>query len=420
MNRVNDSSWEPLLVALDAISLPDIGLMPFSEADILDYFNDPFQFGLPLNKKKGAGILYGVDHCRLRRAVVNSGTDDDRTHRLTQKLLANGVLSLISDYLGTPVGVGDVADVQDIGMAHAVFRITTTGGTSVVVKQEAHPNQPYYQDLLKEMGFPFIRAVHVAPSAQWPSGYELSDWVEGVPFSDYLFGSGAVVSSEEMGRYIQSLAWHAALGDMIGREDRHLENYIWDTQYQHIIPVDTAALFGLGNESWVFEYVAGGLAESAVLFPYLPDEDGFRAHLTMYFEAYQQAHYAIRDHADVLIEMTERLVGAESDHPIQFLTERIQSETYCHTQIQRIQAGVIEWHHRWVARCQLENAVANGLSLNQYPLLKMYDLAHRGRGSAFFLKEFHCIELAQEWDQAGLGPTHWIMPPIHHPLKWEG
>lgn len=421
MTTLTPSEWlTPLLNELASISLPDIGLMPFSESDILNYFNNPGQFGLPLNKKKGAGILYGVDHCRLRRAVVNAGSTELRTHRLIQKLVTNGLMGVLSDYNGAPIGVSDIVDIQDIGMAHAVWRVTLAGGAQLVIKQESHPNQPYYQALLKELGFPFIRVLHYSASSTVSSGFEISDWVDGVTIGDHLFGGDSPHLPEGIDRLIETLAWHAALGDMIGREDRHLENYIWDTQQHHIIPVDTAALFGVGNESWVYEYVAGGLAECAILAPYLGDEEAFRTHLQAYFDAYQQAYYAIGDHMEVVIGMTTAYMGAGPSHPIQFLTDRIQSDAYCQAQLHRIKAGVIEWHHRWGARCQLESALANGLSLTPFPLLSMYHLAHRGRGSAFFLKDFHRIELAQEWDQAGLGPTHWIMSPIHHSLKWDG
>ncbi|NDD67448.1 hypothetical protein EBZ35_07360 [bacterium] len=396
------SIWDPLLTRFRSIALPELGFMPFEWDDVC--CAHPTDWGMTLNKRRGAGILYGVQHCWIRRAFFNDLPLSARCEWVTLYWNQYGIGDRLSQFLGQSVSLGDSQDVQDIGMGHMVLAIHFSSGQSVVIKPEPFPHQPYYQQLLQVLGCRSIRSHHF--SGDFP--IEISEWVPGTTVCDTIFSRldpDPWLVSDTM---IRQLAFHAALGDVIGREDRHLENYIWDAQSQAVVPVDTSVLFGDGNESWVFEYVAGGLAEWAVLAPCVQSPTLFEQGKAMFRSMYQAAHHQIAQQMGPIQALTAHYFGTSAGWRSRFMQDRVGVPAYLTAQLARYEHALSDWQRRWQARIALSHAVTNGLSLATFPLLHMYHLAHEGRGAAFFLHAMHQPFLAREWQQAGLGDTQWM------------
>lgn len=396
------SLFDPLLTRFRAIALPELGFLPF-EWDDLQHAH-PTEWGVTLKKRRGAGILYGIQHCQIRRSFFNALPLSAQCEWVAPYWDRQGMGERLSRFLGQSVALGDCVAMADIGMGHMVLAIHLNRGQSVVIKPEPYPHQPYYQQLLQVLGCRAIRSQHFLGDVS----IEMSEWVPGTTVCEMIF------SRQDMGPWLVSeslihqLAFHAALGDVIGREDRHLENYIWDSQAQAVVPVDTSVLFGDGNESWVFEYVAGGLAEWAVLAPCVTSATLFEQGKALFRSAYQLAHHQIVQQMGPIQQLTDHYFGESAGWRSRFIHDRVGVPAYVAAQLARYEHALQEWQRRWQARTVLSDAVAGGLSCESLPLLHMYHLSHEGRGAAFFLKRMHQSGLLAEWHRAGLGETAWL------------
>jgi len=281
----NNSRVTELLNAFSQLTYP--GLEPFSQEDVDSFFNQESQFSLALNKVRGKGVLYGFDHVALRRRLVNDLPDEERLTILVAKLRFSGIFS--------EEDLQRIVDIRDIGMGHSVYMIQFPD-KKWVLKPRDSKNQLFYCDVLTALGWPSFTA---KDSRSDKGHWELSEYLEGDVLGS-LFHPGACLS-----RAVETeLAAHAALGDVLGRGDRHFENYI--VSGGHIYPIDLSHLFWEDNETWVSRYISGGMAEFSSLGAFTSDAVVFCAKIESFFTTYWQTLQFLRDKKMALLEMISK------------------------------------------------------------------------------------------------------------------
>ncbi len=259
------SHLPPLLEHFSEIVYP--GLDAFLIEDVEAFFTDESQFSFALKKVRGQGVLYGFDHVDLRARMVNDLPKADRLRIMLAKFKHAGIFSDFE--------LSQIQDVLDIGMGHSVYGIQFSD-KKWVLKARDPKHQLFYCDLLESLGWPSFKA----KSIQTENGFwELSEYLKGDVLGS-LFHPGACLS----GSIEKELASHAALGDVMGRGDRHFENYV--VSEGHIYPVDLSHLFWVDNEIWVNRYISGGMAEFSSLGFFSNDPVVFCSKIESFFYQY--------------------------------------------------------------------------------------------------------------------------------------
>lgn len=357
------------------------GLEPFNLNDLLLYLTDDTQFDLELKKEKGKGVLYGFQHTRLRADVVNGLPDPVRLEILTRKIEATDVFSKkrLKDFgLYDAKSFRDaVVDIQDIGMGHSVYKVDF-GSAQWVIKSRDQSYQTFFSEFLERCDWPSYRTVPVVNnSGRWDVSEFLGDTTLGLHYR-----SGEVDTLIE-----GQLARHAALGDVMGRGDRHFANYL--VHKNALYPIDLSYLFWEDNEDWVHRYVSGGMAEFSGLAMYLEDSAQLAERTDAFFkEYYDTLEYLKENHLTVLTFIRSFFgPSPETDRHCRFVSERLEHiDTYFRSQKQLY----LDAFQEMARRVKYKNVLVRigdrhpGV-LAEYPVLKMYYLADRDRLSAFFL-----------------------------------
>ena len=144
---------------------PDFGFDGFSLSDLEQFIVTDTQFQLSMNKVTGKGILYGVDHVRVRQAVFNGLPLAMRLAIMCQKIKRLALWPCLRAY-DPGFSEETLADVQDIGAVHSVYVFTFSSGKRVVVKREALPNQVFYTQLLGVLGVPTLASSIMIPKVR--------------------------------------------------------------------------------------------------------------------------------------------------------------------------------------------------------------------------------------------------------------
>ena len=356
------------------------GFDPFSVADVVAYLSSEDHYNLSLRKVRGKGILYGTIHAKLRRRFFNDLPIETRVAVIMPKLKHFKIDRHLRDFVGMRSQV-PILDVEDIGMGHSVYRLTTPHG-DLVVKQEDVPNQQFYMEFQRALGYPWFRSKHYIGQRTW----ELTDYLGNSNLNEVLV-AGAVPNWTHL---IDQLAGHAAMGDVLGREDRHFENYV--VQGPSILPVDTSMLFGDGNEVWSERYIAGGLYEICVLGQFRNEPRLFRDYFTQFRNAYMSQLKQLMERRSQI----ETLIGEFFDedpinsHRCRYVRERLENLAYPDAQFERYRSALEEMMMRRVVKQAISDRVSVDPSiLARSPILKMYYLADQGRVSTLFLLEYH-------------------------------
>lgn len=352
------------------------GLDPFTLPQITTYLQQADHFSLALNKLKGKGVLYGLDHVRIRASFLNELAQGDRVSVVSQKLRHVGVFD--------DEALHRLVDAYDIGMGHSVYKLVFPDKTWVLKPREA-TNQLFYCDVLQRLGWPSF----MAKSLETVQGkWELSEYLGSDVLGD-LFQPGACLS----GSVEKELAKHAALGDILGRGDRHFENYV--VAQGHLYPIDLSYLFWEDNEVWVRRYISGGMAEFSSLGFFVNDPVVFCAKVTAFFDEYLETLLFLKSKQSVI----EDAISAHFSHALdagykQFVSQRLDDlDGYFEQQKQMYTEAL----NTYLNRCRYkqflsEMAAKTPEILDQYPTLKMYYLADKGRLSAFFLENVFSTE----------------------------
>ncbi len=354
----------------------EFGFEGYALNEIVDYLVSPDHYNLSLKKARGKGILYGPAHASIRRKIFNGLSISDRIDVVVPKLAYFGILELIQAFFES-ANPPEIQDVFDIGMGHSVYCVSTPHGY-VVIKQEDFPNQQFYTYLCTELGYPSFRSSHYVGNRSW----ELTEYLGNLTFNDYWTQSPSI----DWGIWIPQLAEHAAMGDCLGREDRHFENYV--VSGDRVLPIDTSGLFGEANEAWGERYIAGGLYEICVLQMFWHDDKVFQQYLELFkvsyhdrFTALQQVNHQLRRYIHSFFGDNRTL------YRHRYLAQRLGASDYPIQQMRRYQTGLIECARRRLLRDCIQSLPYEINELSDFPVIKMFRLADQRRTSNMFLLE---------------------------------
>jgi len=369
---------------------PGFGFDPFETQDVVDYLVSPYHYNLSLKKIRGAGVLYGTVHAEIRRNFFNHLPQTDRLSVIHSKLDYFKINPHIQHFFGTLDPV-DVIDAHDIGMGHSVYHLTTSYG-DLVVKQEDFPNQQFYMKLQRRLEYPWFRSHHYVGERPW----ELTDYLGALNLNQQL-----VTHRDDIGDdLIIQLGGHAAIGDVLGREDRHFENYM--VRDGVILPVDTSILFGEGNEVWGERYIAGGLYEICILSQLMDQPERLFDCFELFHRSYQHRFLELKRQRHLLIEVISEFFEEKTtdSYRCRYVQDRLNDLGYIRVQFERYRKGLVEMMYRKVYRDALSRyMVEHPDRLDQSPLLKMVYLADQNRVSSLFLLEMRRPEVMAEFER---------------------
>ncbi len=361
------------------------GFDPFTMKDILLFLLDPSQFNLSLKKEAGCGLLYGHDHVKLRQTFINLLPHEIRFHCLMKKFSYCRLSSKLSAFLKPVSTLPEILDILDIGAGHSVYLVTASVGEAfprqVVVKQEALPNQSLFCKLLDSLSWPSYESEHFEEQDwQW----EISEYLGNLSLQEML----KEVSVENRDSLEMQLAQHAALGDILGRGDRHFENYMVSTW--GIVPIDISFLFWEGNEAWSERYIAGGIYELSILEPYSIEE--LPKKMKRFFSFYEDTVYFLKKEKPNLENQISTFFSSQNmdvADKLAFVQNRLaRIEGYVCEQKKSYISSFFEMKKRLVYKEIVSQLYeANPACLDETPWLKMYYLSDKDRPSCFFLLE---------------------------------
>ncbi len=362
------------------------GFDPFKLSDVENYLKKPEIFNIAFNREKSNGILYGQGHVFFRR-FINQLTVDERLSVLVPKLeyaklvpylerLAN---KLLFQRFSDPIieEKWSIVDINDIGMGDSVYRVSLLNGTyriSLVVKHNGRPLQAIYCQLLTQLEWPsFETNYHETTVGNW----EISEYLGEGPLSQQIINQEVEITG-----IIPSLARHAALGDLLGRGDRLLENYV--LRDNHVFPCDISYLFCKDNEIWTEKYISGGMYEYCCIAWDYPSEDDLLKRIDQFWDNYQSALEWIKIKRSYLKEILSQVSGYSD----KYLTYLENSNNYINDRRKSYMAGLRVMKTRQFFKELLHQVgTQSPESLNSHPELKMYYLADKGRAACFFLLE---------------------------------
>ena len=236
----------------------------------------------------------------------------------------------------------------------------------------------FFSHILNLFGFNSIPVLDVKT--------ELGSW----QFADYVAGehvSHCILEGRVTSDLVEQLARQACLGDVLGRGDRHFENYLLvdDVLY----PLDVSYMFWPDNETWVQRYIEGGQSECCVLEYFSDYEDVF-------WNAYAAMWESLGERkADVLGMIRRFFTGDVAEQAVSFVEHRLASSSYVDQRRASATAALAVYHKRLGYKVKLAERVATG-SGDLDAMLWMYYYANKDRLTAFFLIDFFERENALE------------------------
>lgn len=354
-------------------------LKPFSDKQLQDFVNDASCFALSLNRPRAQGVMYSLAHIRYRKAFFNGLDLEARLAIFQKKMQYLGLNELLITIL-LQEGLSDstLKNVYDIGAGHSVFLLVFDHG-SYVIKHEMLKTQCFMSSLLKRFSWPSLKSFHVSNSF---GSWELLEYGGEHDLESYLIADFTRLTS----RLIQDLAKHAALGDCIGRGDRHFQNYIY--RDEKLFPLDLSYLFSDNHEQWFYFYCKAGMGELGALQLILHDNNKFIQFFNLFFNTYIETFDFLRTHQLVLLDHIDDFFDdiTQKNAYLFFTKQRLNSQDYLVKQIKQYHSGFQVFVERLIYKKHLQTLVSEGLDLTKYdPVLAMYYQADYQRFSAFFL-----------------------------------
>ena len=344
------------------------GFYPYTVEDIRNFLDDPKELSLGFKKDLSQGYLYGLELAALRRNLFNSVIKPDRVITVLSKIKQFNLERFIESFLDFHVSVDtDLVDAVDIGMGHSVFRLTFNNGMQVVLKHTQFAFEPFYSDVLRLLGLPAFNAQCIKSKQKT---WMISDYIPSVNLTEYLQHNEA----DEI--FVKNMAAQAALGDALGRGDRHFENYI--ISHGEIYPVDISHLFWPYNDEWVYEYVKGGQSEFCLI------ELDNMAHFWESYDATWRLIQNKREDIRLLLERSFSIDQALAYYS--YFSERIDNAEFMYNQERQVERSRLIYRDRKQLKQRLEQMVDEQPDLlKQNPMLAMYYYSNLGRQSTFFL-----------------------------------
>jgi len=338
--------------------------------DVYRYFLSHDMLSISLKRDRGKGLLYGLEHVIYRRQFMNGLSQKTRLFIIENKLSTLG----LSDILKKEC-VGNLYDIQDVGMGNSVFVMAfeKTGGNnrSIILKKKESDFQVFYCKLLTVLGWPSYTTFTIStPFGEW----EVSDYFEVGNLNQ------SISSIHEISHLEQLLSKHAALGDVLGRGDRHVENYLYD---KTLLPIDVSYLFYKDNHEWTYRYIAGGVYELSILQRYKNDLDLLKSHMARYWNHYWQTLLYIKSHEKLILDQIESFFQSEKKQTyMAYIVENLHNpEGFLKKTKEECQRAFIDLLNRVVYKESLDKLVKQGVQVGDE--LYMYWMAHQKRLSTF-------------------------------------
>jgi len=368
------------------------GMPGYNQYDItqlIGFITQPSQFSIDLLKEKGKGILYGDAVVRLRQSIFNALPDPIKQRVLIRKLDHLGLIFAIETALGTSVSkYADIGDVSDIGMAHTVYKVVIHHNAYVIKPKDTN-HLACFNALAKSVSLP-IFATYALKTSQ--GEWELSAYIKSQTVSHFL------IDNTPTEGIITQMAHHAALGDVIGRGDRHLENYILENDT--VYAVDLSILFWDNNAVWTQRYAAAGMIEMSILSAFTHSKSEFLHHMDLFYRAYTEMIRRCQQKLDQMVSIirTFSLDAELQQYRCQFVTHHLQDPAFIDTHFRLYIDAFLTCLSR-APYHQALNTIGDHHfdALTDAPLLKMYYLSHQNRMSSFFLLD--CFNRTHLLDQ---------------------
>ncbi len=355
----------------------DLPLNPTSHFPSIPIAQDSFGFRLVRDQPR---MLYGSSHILARQAHFNALSKSDRCQIGLSLFQRFDLQKHLQDFLHIPTPPL-ILDIEDIGMAHSVYKVVVqikSSPISVVIKQERFQNQEFYTSFLQQLGWPSFESRHYfGKGFQW----EISSYLGPVTLHQF------VQSSPVPEAFISKLAAHAALGDLLGRGDRHFENYV--VQNGNLYPIDISHLFDPDNDAWTARYISAGASEFGAVLCQNTDE-AFPEKIAVFMAYYHQTLVSLKSQEPLLMASLEPF-KTRLDPPLAhaFFTHRTQDiSAYFESQKQTYLKSLLIFFKRRYLRSLLEDIVKKDPeALDKDPILSMYAQAHINRFWCFFRLE---------------------------------
>lgn len=363
----------------------EFGFWGYKEEELQSFIENPGQFELSLNREKGKGILYGLDHVKVRQQFLNALPQSNRMKIVKPKLDYYQLIQIIKNFFKkTKLSIEsnqELTNIVDIGMGHSIYKVSL-GSNTCVIKRSSVNHQLFYTNLLKALDWPSYHCSHevINETKIW----EIIEYLGENTVSSILNNPDHVENIEK------ELPAYAALGDVLGLGDRHLDN---DMVHQNkVYPIDISFLFWEGNEQWTSHYIAGGLYEINSLARYGDNPFLLEKKMDQFFERYQKTRNELLGKKQKIKEVIQsHFDDNEKDcqRKIDFFEQRLnQTEVYFKAQKKLYSDAFSESLKRIPYKKRLEErAQQTPEILNQHPLLKMYYYANKNRSATFYLAE---------------------------------
>ncbi|MBT5953126.1 hypothetical protein HOG98_00230 [bacterium] len=385
--KIRNQIQEHLLATNDYFYSGRYGLETFDPDEICLFLEDESSFGLALKRAKKKGILYGVCHALARR-ILNLLPVEDRVESISKKLSYFDIWSILSKFLGKNMSADNLTDVLDIGMGDSIYLLTFNNvSRKVVLKGNGQWTQSIFGDFLHQLDLPHVTSCYYESRGR---RWELSECAEIKNLSDTL-------TDENLETYISDLGIHAAIGDVLGRGDRHLENY--GVKENRVVPFDVSFLFCKDNNNWCKKYLFGGMYEFSTLW-YVSNSTCFQDYVDKFFNAYETGLSCLKDNVKAIETLVDRVLENESSEDGQLINldskeavlervmNKLESNTFLIDQRDLYTISFQEMKRRQVYKeilKQLFKLKPDDIKSNH--LLYMYYLSDKDRLSSFFLSE---------------------------------
>jgi hypothetical protein len=376
-------SIQRFLKEFSSCAIPQLGFNSFCIDDVLDFLMNDNQFEFRL--KRPAGVLYGRQHAAIRQSLINNLPAELRLPLVRSKLSALfsslSVFPLFSFHQDGLV----IEDAYDIGMGHSVYlvKVNIDGiARNYVFKQEELQHQVFHCNLLKELKLADFKTFHFTGT----KCLEISQYLGPVVLTTVVTSK----NQNKIEKFEKQLARHAAFGDILGRGDRHLENYV--VLEDEICPIDVSFLFDKENESWTRKYVMAGMYEICLLISYCKTPEILADKIKVFFDNYQDYYLQLRQQINSIEAHIISFYGTDQHtgtmQKIEFIRARLFDESYFNAQRQLYLESFFIMLRRLVYKDVLGKlATDHPKAVESYPVLKMYFLADQDRLSCFYLLE---------------------------------
>jgi hypothetical protein len=358
------------------------GFSPFSPSDIFDFLLNDAQFSLSINKVKGQGVLYGLEQAKARAFFVNGLPEKIKKAVLKRKVSATGVFTKeLAASLDMRVSWGknlldSIQSIEDIGVGSSLYLIEFPE-KKWVLKKGGQSFQTFFSELLDCLKWPSFTSIPVLNEA---GRWDLMSYVGAKTLGCVVLES----SCDDV--LLTQAAQHAALGDVLGRGDRHFQNYMVESGA--LYPIDLHYLFWEENEKWVTRYLSAGMSEYALLI--LWQGEAFQKKSDLFFKTYADTIHFLQDESSTITTFIKSFFepSPETERRCKYVLSRVLNPTYIAEQ----KARYIEAFSVYVKRVKYKTVLEQigeryPALLNDYPQLKMYYYADKDKLSAFFLAE---------------------------------